>query len=120
MANLLAVANLAWLQLFPPGTDETKVKKEQFIADSKFLYANAVWLKFMADKREEGTLEVPSFLLSEKEIEVSNNEMDLTGLKIMTGIPFGMWLQNIGGIDCECRYVKSTLNLSQVLCDDDS
>lgn len=120
MANLLSAAELAWKAIFPEGSDETKVKKEQFIADAKLMYANELWLKIMAGKREDGQIEVPSYLLSEKEIDIENNQMDLSQLKIMRSLPWEIWLQNIGGINCECRYVKSTLNLAQVLCDDDS
>lgn len=120
MANLLSIAELAWKQLFPEGSDETKVKKEQFIADSKTEYAYQLWVKILADKREEGQIDIPSYLLSEKELEVADNVMDLTGLKIMRSLPFEIWLQNVGGINCECRYIKSTINLSQTLCDDDS
>lgn len=119
MANLLSIAELAWKQLFPGPSDEVKVKKEEFISTAKTEYAFQLWVTILAEKREEGQLEVPSYLLSEKEIDVVNNVMDLTGLKIMRSLPFDIWLQNAGGI-CECRYVKTTFNLSQVLCDDDS
>lgn len=120
MANLLAIANLAWLQINPGGNDESKVRLEQLIADAKTEYAYQLWLKLMAEKREEGMLEVPSYLLTEKEMEVLDNQMDVSYLKIMRSLPSEIWLQNIGGLSCTCRYVKSTLNLSQVLCDDDS
>jgi hypothetical protein len=120
MANLLSIAELAWKQLFPEGSDETKVDKEQFIADSKTEYSYQLWLKILADKREEGQLDIPSYLLTETELEVVDNVIDLKGLKIMRSIPFEAWLQNVGGIDCKCRYVKTTFNLAQVLCDDDS
>lgn len=120
MADLNSVAELAWKAIFPEGSDETKVKKEQFIADAKLFYANEVWLKIMATKREDGEIEVPSYLLSEKEIDVVNNVMDLSELKILRSLPFEIWLQNLGGLNCECRYVKTTFNLAQVLCDDDS
>ncbi len=120
MANLLSIAELAWRQLFPDPSDETKVKKEEFIATAKLEYAYQLWIKLMADKREEGYFEVPSYLLSETELEVKDNVMDISSLKIMRGLPWETWLQNIGGIECKCKYVKSTLNLSQVLCDEDS
>lgn len=120
MANLNSVAELSWLQLFPEGTSQSKVKKEQFIADAKTEYGYALWVKIMADKREEGELNVPSWLLSETELEVANDEMDISGLKVMRGLPFEIWLSNIGGIKCECRYIKTTMNMAQVLCDDDS
>lgn len=53
-------------------------------------------------------------------MEVVDSVMDLSGLKIMRSLPFETWLQAVGDIDCDCRYVRSTLNLSQILCDDDS
>lgn len=120
MANLNSIAELAFLQLFPSGNDETKVKKEQFLADAKSEYAYQLWLKILADRRENGELEIPSYLLSEIELEVENNQMDVSSLKIMRSLPWETWLQNIGGIECKCRYIKSTINNSQLLCDDDS
>lgn len=120
MSNLLEVCELAWRQLFPAGSDETKIKKEEFIASGRSEFAYQLWLKILADKREDGAVEIPSYLLVEKELEIVNNVMDISGLKIMRSIPWETWLQKIGPMDCECRYVKSTLNLSQVLCDDDS
>lgn len=119
--NLLESCELAWRQLFPDGSDETKIKKEEFIATGRGEYAYQLWLKMMAEKREEGAFSVPSYLLSEAELEiVANNIMDISGLKIMRSIPWETWLVAIGEIDCKCKYVKSTLNLAQVLCDDDS
>lgn len=49
-----------------------------------------------------------------------NNEADISGLNVFEGFPSEIWLQNIGGINCECKYIKSTVNRSQLLCDDDS
>lgn len=120
MANLLSIAELAWKQLFPNPSDEVKTKKEEFISTAKTEYSYQLWLKLMAEKREEGAFSVPSYLLSETELEVKDNVMDISGLKIMRSIPWETWLSNIGGIDCRCKYVKSTLNLVQTLCDDDS
>lgn len=120
MANLLSVAELAWKQLFPESSDESKVKKEQFIADSKTEYAYQLWLRILNDKNMEGQIDIPSYLLSEIELDVANDEMDISGLKIMRSLPFEVWLQNVGGINCDCQYVKTTFNLAQTLCDDDS
>lgn len=120
MADLLSIAELAWRQIFPKGKDENKVLKEQFQADAKSEYAYQIWVKILAEKREEGGIEIPSYLLTEKELEVIDNEMDISGLKIMRSLPSETWLQNVGGFGCKCNYVKSTVNLSQVLCDDDS
>lgn len=120
MANLLSIAEQAWRQLFPGPSDEVKVKKEEVIATAKTEYAYQLWVKLMVDKREEGIMEVPSYLYSEAELEIKDNVMDISSLKIMRSIPWETWLAQIGELDCECKYVKSTLNLSQVLCDDDS
>jgi len=119
MANLLSIAEQAWRQLFPNPGDEAKITKEEFVATSKTEYAYQLWLKLMADKREEGVMEVPSYLLSEVDLDVQDNVMDISSLKIMRSIPWEQWLQNIGGINCLCKYVKSTLNHAQLLCDDD-
>lgn len=120
MASLLSIAELAWLQCFPKGGDETKVTKQEFIATAKTEYAYQLWLKSKADKREEGYYEVPSYLLSEKEIDIIDGVMDLSGLKIMRSLDMEVWLQNVGGMNCECNYMKSTVNHWQLLCDDDS
>lgn len=120
MANLLEIAELAWRQLFPGANDETAISKEEFIATARTEYGYQLWNKIMAEKREEGYLEIPTYLLSEKEMDVVNNEISLVDIKIMRSLPAEVFIQNIGGIRCECKYVKSTLNLSQILCDDDS
>lgn len=120
MAELLSICELAWRQIFPSGKDESKVMKEQFIADGRTEYAYQLWLKIMAEKRDDGMVEVPSYLLSEKELEVKDGVMDISSLKIMRSLPFDIWLQNIGGYNCKCHYVKTSVNLTQVLCEDDS
>lgn len=120
MANLLSIAEQAWRQLFPGPSDEVKVKKEEFIATAKTEYALQLWTKLMAEKREEGYFNVPSYLLSEAELPVENDVMDISSLKIMRSIPWETWLANVGGINCECPYVKTTFNMAQILCDDDS
>lgn len=120
MANLLSIAEETWRQLFPDPTPQTKVKREEMIATAKNEYAYQLWLKLMVDKREDGYIEAPSYLLTEKELDIEDDTMDLSSLKIMRGLPWEIWLQNVGGMNCECKYVKSTVNLSQVLCDDDS
>jgi hypothetical protein len=120
MANLNTIAELTWRQLFPNPTDEVKVKKEQFMEDAKTEYALQMWLRILEERRNEGHVEVPSYLLSEDELPVENGVMDISELKIMRGLPWETWLQNVGGVSCKCRYIKSTLNDSQLMCDDDS
>lgn len=120
MANLKEIAELAWLQLYPKPSDETAVTKEEFIATAKAEFAYQELLMAWKEKREEGYFNVPSYLSTEIELEVKDNEMDISALKILRSLPQEVWLQNIGGLDCKCKYVKSTINLTQLLGDDDS
>jgi hypothetical protein len=120
MANLKEIAELAWGQLFPNPGDETAVDREDFVATAKSEYAYQLWRKIKEDKREYGQCDIPSYLLSEAELEVSGSEMDISGLKIMRSIDQELWLQDVGGLNCECVYVKSTVNHNKALCDDDS
>lgn len=120
--NLLSVAEQAHSQLFPNPTDEPLIALEDFIATAKGEYAYQLWRKIKEDKREYGECEVPSYLLTETDppLEVVDNMIDISDLKIMRSIDQEQWLQNVGGINCECRYIKSTVNHTQLLCDDDS
>lgn len=120
MANLKSVAEQAWNQLFPRPGDEEAVDKEDFVATAKGEFAFQIWKKIKEDKLLYGECDIPSYLLSETELEVKNDEMDISELKIMRSIDQELWLQSIGGMNCECLYVKSTLNQTKLLCDDDS
>lgn len=120
MPGLLSIAEQAWRQLFPNPGDEGAVQKEVFFEDAKIKYAFFMWRKIKEDKAEYGESIIPSFLLSEAEMEVKNNKIDISSLDILRSIDLDMWLQNVGGIGCECKYIKTTHNLIQALCDDDS
>lgn len=120
MANLRSIAELAWRQMFPNPSDETKLKKEDFIATARSEYAYQMLLFYWNEKQREGYWNIPSYLLTEVEKDIVNDEMDISDLKILFSLPQEIWLQNIGGIKCECQYVKSDVNKSQLLCDDDS
>lgn len=120
MANLKSIAEQAWAQLFPRPNDEEAVDREDFLATAKSEYAFQLWKKLKEDKLLYGESDIPSYLLSEAELDVSDNVMDISSLKIMRSIDQELWLQDIGGIACECTYVKSTLNNTKILCDDDS
>lgn len=120
MANLLSIAEQAWGQLFPRPTDEEAVDREDFVATAKAEYAFQLWKKIKEDKLLYGDCDIPSYLLSEKELDVVDNEIDISELKIMRSIDQELWLQGVGGIDCECQYIKSTLNHTKLLCGDDS
>jgi hypothetical protein len=120
MANLLSIAEQCWSQIFPRPNDEEAVDREDFVATAKNQYALELWKKIKEDKVVYGESDIPSYLLSEAEMEVVDNEMDISSLNIMRSIDQDLWLQDIGGMNCECLYVKSTLNNTKALCDDDS
>lgn len=120
MANLLEISDLAWSQLYPKGSDNSAISKEEFIATAKTEFAYQMLLMVWKEKRDEGFFNVPSYLSTEVEKEVVKGEMDIADLQILKSLPQEVWLQNIGGLNCSCKYVKSTINLTQLLCDDDS
>lgn len=118
--NLKEVADLSWSQIFPMGTVQTAVPKEAFIRTAYASFAYQTLLMAWKEKNDEGYFEVPSYLLTEVEKDVVNNEMDISDLKYFKALPMEVWLQRIGDTMCACKYVKSSVNLSQLLCDDDS
>ena len=120
MASLKSVAEQCWSQLFPRPNDEEAVDREDFVATAKNIFALELWKKLKEDKLLYGECDIPSYLLSETKLEVKDNEMDISSLKIMRSIDQELWLQDIGGIACDCIYVKSTLNNTKILCDEDS
>ena len=113
------VGNLCWLQL-GGGTDESRLTLGEVIATAKLEYAWQMLQLAWREKRDEGMISLPSYLAEQVELPVVNNEIDISKLKILKGIPDEQWLMNIGGLTCECQYVKSTINMTQLLCDDDS
>lgn len=119
MGNLKEVANLAWLQI-GGGTDESRITLEEVIATARYEYAWQMLQLAWRERREEGTFYVPSYLAKEVELPIVDNEMDISEQPIMKGLLDERWLINIGGIGCNCKYIKSTLNNAQLLCDDDS
>lgn len=119
-ANLLSIAEQAWKQLFPKPSDETAISKAEFIATAKSEYALQMWSFSKNEKNQEGVFNVPSVLLSEVELEVKDNVMDISGLEILRSLTNDSWVQNIGGLTCSCPYVKTNVNQAQLLCGDDS
>lgn len=120
MANLKEIAEVAWGQLFPNPGDEVAVDREDFVSTAKTEYAFQIWRRIVEDKREYGTADIPSYLLTEVRLPVVGDEIDLTGLNIMRSVPEEQWLQDVGGMNCDCSYVKSSVNDWKKLCDDDS
>ncbi len=118
MANLLEIAELAWSQVFPHPTDETAITKEEFITTAKTQYPLQMWIQARNIKNEEGVFDVPTNILVQSDpLPVVDNEIDISGLSIMYGLPNQAWLQNIGGLTSKCKYVKSTVNQAQIMQD---
>lgn len=121
MANLLSIAELFWRSMNPQARSKTGVTREEVISTAKNEYAAAMWIYRQEQIASDGSFDMPSDLLTESPpMEVKNDEIDISSLKYLSALPGNLWLQNVGGLNCDCRYVKSTLNLSQILCDDDS
>lgn len=120
MGNLLEQAELVFRNLNPNASAQSAIKKEEVIATSISEYAAAMWIYSKEQAAIDGGFEIPSELLTEVELDVKDNTIDLTGLHILRSLSNDQWLQNIGGIGCDCRYIKSSLALEKKLCDDDS
>lgn len=118
--NLKEVAALSYSQIFPKSGDETSIDIIEFERTAYTEFAYFTWLAYLNEKNTEGYADVPSYLLAEVEKNVVDNEMDISDLNTFKSLPQEVWLQNIGGLECTCKYVKSTINLTQLLCDDDS
>lgn len=119
MADLLEICQEVYNEAFPNATAQTSVKVDHVIVAGKARYAFEMWLRSKNSAREDGMWEVPSELLRESDIEVKNNEADISALNIFRSFEGDVWVQNIGGINCECSYVRHSVNLSQILCDDE-
>ncbi len=118
--NLNEIAELVHHKLSPKPGDESAI---DVVEIERACYAEYAWQMLQMawrNKRDEGEYEIPSYLLAEVEKEVVNDEIDIADLKYFKALPQEMWLHQVGGTNCECNYVKSTSNLVQLLCDDDS
>lgn len=120
MANLKAIAELVWQQLWPRPGDETAVPKDALVSDAKTQYAYQMLLLYWSSRNTEGEFEIPSHLLTEIKMDVVDNEMDISKLKVFRSLPSDIWLQNVGGLNCSCSYVRSSVNMTQLMCGDDS
>lgn len=116
--NLKEVAELSWQKIYPAGS-KAPIPKESFIRSAYAEFAYQSLLMAWKEKADD-YYEVPSYLLTEVEKEVEDNEIDISDLKYFKSLPMGVWLQRIGEMNCECQYIKSTFNQTQLLCEDDS
>jgi hypothetical protein len=77
-------------------------------------------LFYWKQRNEEGEFNLPSNLIEESEIDIKDNIADISKLNIFNSLPNDIWLINVGGLGCECDYVRSDVNTAQLMCGDDS
>lgn len=118
--NLKEIAELAHSQTFPKNGGRASIDVVEFERTAINEWAYQTLLAAYNEKKLEGYFEVPSYLLTEVEKDVVDNEIDISDLKYFKSLPQEVWLQQIGEMNCDCHYVKSTINLNQLLCGDDS
>lgn len=121
--TLQAIAELSYRQLYPNPTDETPITLAEFIQTAKAEYANFIWQANRNLWREEGQNIIPEYLLADAKLEVKNNAVDISSLKVLRSMNFLSWIQSIRGSDdsCNgCNYVVVDNNKYRLLCNDES
>lgn len=120
MASLNEIVQTVYDFVFPIPRAKNAIDIEDFKAVARVEYASAMWIYRQQMIASDGQFQMPSDLLTETELPVTNDEVDVSSLQYLSALPNDLWLQGLGGINCECEYVKTTRNLAQILCDDDS
>lgn len=120
MPTLQSIAELSWRKLFPSPSDETAITKEEFVESAKIEFAYQLLLQYWGQKRQDGSYDIPSYLLRQEDLPVEDDQIDISSLEISRSLPNDIWLSCVGDITCGCEYVKSTVNMTQLMCDDDS
>lgn len=115
MENLLQIVQSVFDQV-SNDSDESPITREAMLVDAKAEYAFQMQLLYWAEKQREGFCEIPSFLLTEVELPVEDNKIDISSLNVFNAFSADSFIQNIGGLTCECNYVKSSVNRRQLLC----
>lgn len=119
MADLKSISQVCYDQLYPNATMQTSIKVEHFIEEAKIRYAWEMFRMSKEVKRAEGEWEVPSALLRQSNLDIIDNEADISDLKIFRSFDGDMWIANIGGIGSDCNYIRMSVNQSQMLLDDE-
>lgn len=117
--NLLSIAQVNYDLVYPNASAQTSIKVEHFIEEAKIRYAWELFRLSHEIKRAEGEYEIPSTLWKDATITVVDNVADISELNIFRSFDGDSWIGNIGGFNCECSYLRQTVNLSQILCDPD-
>lgn len=117
--NLLSIAQVNYDLVYPNATAETSVKVEHMIEDAKMRYAWELFRTSKEEKRADGWWEIPSVLWREADIEVVDNKADISSLHIFRSFEGDTWLGMIGGEGCGCSYTRQSVNISQMLCEED-
>lgn len=119
MVTLNSIAEEAWRQI-GSAKDEARIPLGVVQATALNEYSYQLLLLAWKERRDDGYYTVPSEILSEADIKVVNNEADISNLPILRSLPWESYIQGIDETNCDCKYIKSTVNLSKILCDDDS
>lgn len=119
MADLLSISQTVYDVAFPNPDVQKAVKVEHVIEEAKLRYAYEMWLQMKISSRNDGEWEIPSALWREEEVEVKNGVADISKLNIFRSLEGDIWLGKVGGLDCECDYMRMSLNQSKLFCDDE-
>jgi len=119
MASLKEIAAIAYDQVYPNADQNAAIQVEHFIQTALTRYAFELFLTSKELKRVDGEWEIPDVLLREATLNIENNEADLSGLKIFTSFDGGKWISMVGDFGCDCGYIKHSVNLANILCNDE-
>lgn len=118
--NLKSICQVAYDTIYPNAGATTSVKVEHFIEVGLVRYAFEMWLVSKELKRSEGEWDIPETLFREAELTVDdNNHADISSLKIFSSPEGRYWIGRLGDFDCDCGYIRHTVNMANMLCDDE-
>lgn len=120
MPTLNEVCELVWRKVVPNGSAQSDTKRDEIIATGQLQYASSMWIRSKELEASDGYFEIPAGLLTEKEFPVNDNMIDLTDEPVLNSLGSNGWLQDVGGVGCDCKYIKSSLNEEKILKGDDS
>lgn len=118
MAGLKEITEVVYNQVYPNAEANTAIQLEHMLVVAKSRYAHEMFIISKELKRSEGEWEIPDSLLREATLDVVNDEADISLLKIFKSLD-GLWIARVGDYGCDCGYTKHSVNLSNILCDDE-